>query len=231
MVPLSSNTCGRDAAAGAEQPAAASPAVNLPGPSRPVAQPHHPQRKDRHDGRRDPWGRRIEARRIDPAILTVDDDDEPRVLPPQRSPVASVPEVMLLDLPLVRGDEAAHAPRIAAFARPWPGAVAVALGTPLSGFLPRQAIEQAAVMGELTAALPPGPLWRLDRGNQAVVRLFGGGLASIPMAAMLNGANVAAITGVRYSGLTNAVIDTAGGGASYFPGDSAGSVATGAQYA
>jgi hypothetical protein len=37
-------------------------------------------------------------------------------------------------------------------------------------------------------------------------------------------------TGVRYSGDTNAVIKTAGGGANFFPGSSAGSVSTGAQY-
>lgn len=38
-------------------------------------------------------------------------------------------------------------------------------------------------------------------------------------------------TGTRYTGATNSVIFTSGGGASYFPGDAAGSVATGAQYA
>lgn len=37
-------------------------------------------------------------------------------------------------------------------------------------------------------------------------------------------------TGVRYSGDTNSVIKTAGGGANFFPGSSAGSVSTGAQY-
>jgi hypothetical protein len=38
-------------------------------------------------------------------------------------------------------------------------------------------------------------------------------------------------TGPRYSVTLNGVINTAGGGASYFPGDSAGSTATGGQYA
>jgi hypothetical protein len=38
-------------------------------------------------------------------------------------------------------------------------------------------------------------------------------------------------TGSRYSVVTNAVIDTGGGGANYFPGNSAGSTATGGQYA
>ena len=38
-------------------------------------------------------------------------------------------------------------------------------------------------------------------------------------------------TGARYSATLNAVINTFGGGASYFPGNSAGSAATGGQYA
>ena len=38
-------------------------------------------------------------------------------------------------------------------------------------------------------------------------------------------------TGPRYNALLNGVIQTSGGGASYFPGDSAGSTATGGQYA
>lgn len=39
-----------------------------------------------------------------------------------------------------------------------------------------------------------------------------------------------AATGVRYRGVLNSVIQTYGGGANYFPGNAAGSVATGAQY-
>lgn len=39
-----------------------------------------------------------------------------------------------------------------------------------------------------------------------------------------------AATGTRYSGSSNAVIDSGSAGATYFPGDVAGSVATGAQY-
>lgn len=38
-------------------------------------------------------------------------------------------------------------------------------------------------------------------------------------------------TGVRYSAVLNGVIDSIGGGASYFPGNSAGTTATGGQYA
>ena len=38
-------------------------------------------------------------------------------------------------------------------------------------------------------------------------------------------------TGARYAANLNSVIDTSGGGANYFPGNAAGSVSTGAQYA
>lgn len=37
-------------------------------------------------------------------------------------------------------------------------------------------------------------------------------------------------TGPRYSVIANGVIDSAGGGTGYFPGDSAGTTATGGQY-
>ncbi len=37
-------------------------------------------------------------------------------------------------------------------------------------------------------------------------------------------------TGVRYNVQSNAVVDTGGGGANYFPGNAAGSTATGGQY-
>lgn len=136
--------------------------------------------------------RRIEARSIDPAILSPT-PDAPRVHLPRRTAPETAPEVMILDLPLLRGDEPAFAPKVAAFARPWPGAVAIALGTPEAGFIPRQAIEQAAVMGELVEPLGAGPLWRLDRANRITVRLYGGTLASLPKPAVLNGGNAAAV--------------------------------------
>ena len=136
--------------------------------------------------------RRIEARSIDPAILSPT-PDAPRILPPRRTTPVSPPEVMFLDLPLLAGTEPPYAPRVAAFARSWPGAVAIALGTAEAGFLPRQAVEQAAVMGELTEALGPGPLWRYDRANRITVRLYGGTLASLPELAVLNGGNAAAV--------------------------------------
>lgn len=63
---------------------------------------------------------------------------------------------------------------------------------------------------------------------------FSGAFALVQQAAAvrITGATfTGSATGVRYSIATNGVIDTNGGGASYLPGGSAGSAATGGQYA
>jgi hypothetical protein len=136
--------------------------------------------------------RRIEARTIEPDILSAV-PAAPRILPPPPVPALSRPEIVLLDLPLLTGSEPPHAPRIAAFAEPWPGTIAVSLGSAASGFIPRQALERRATMGVLTAPLAPGPIARLDRGNAIEVQLYGGALASAALLGVLNGANAAAI--------------------------------------
>lgn len=56
------------------------------------------------------------------------------------------------------------------------------------------------------------------------------GLLSSIYAVSMTFTNIAFVTGTRYLINRNAVVDTGGGGASYFPGDVAGSVATGGQY-
>jgi len=136
--------------------------------------------------------RRIEARSIEPALLSPPPAESRVVLPPL-VPVASAPEVMFLDLPLLTGDEPPFAPRVAAFAKPWTGPLAISIGTPDAGYVARQAIEQPAAMGELTAALGAGPVGRWDRANAIEVSLYGGALAGLPEAAVLNGGNAAAI--------------------------------------
>ncbi len=136
--------------------------------------------------------RRIAARTIDPDILAPM-PTAARALPPRVAGVDSPPEVLLLDLPLLTGSEPGDAPRIAAFAEPWPGMVAVSIGTAGSGFVARQTLPRRAVMGELIAPLASGPVWRWDAVNGVEVRLYGGALASEPELGVLNGANAAAI--------------------------------------
>lgn len=136
--------------------------------------------------------RRIEARSVEPAILATVRGGSRVVLPPT-VPVASRPAVLFMDLPLLTGDEPPFAPRVAGFANPWTGPLAISLGTPDSGFVARQAIERRAAMGELTAPLPAGPMARWDEANAIEVELYGGALASLPELSVLNGGNAAAI--------------------------------------
>ncbi len=140
----------------------------------------------------DAASRRIAARTIEPDIL-IPVPAAARSLMPQAVGLDNPPEVLLLDLPLITGAEPGNAPRIAAFAEPWPGAIVVSLGSAASGFVPRQTLERRATMGELTAPLAAGPSARWDRGNAVAVTLYGGTLASEPRLGVLNGANAAAI--------------------------------------
>lgn len=136
--------------------------------------------------------RRIAARTVAPDILAPV-PAAARRLAPTAAGLDSPPAVLLLDLPLISGSEPGNAPRIAAFAEPWPGAVVVSLGTAESGFVPRQTLTRRATMGELRAPLAAGPIARWDRGNAIDVRLYGGALAGEPRLGVLNGANIAAI--------------------------------------
>jgi hypothetical protein len=136
--------------------------------------------------------RRVEARTIEPDILAPV-PVAARTLTPAPVPSASRPEIMLLDLPLLTGSEPGYAPRVAAFASPWPGAIALAIGSSDTGYVARQVIDRRAVMGELTAPLGAGPVARWDWANSISVRLYGGALAGEPETAVLNGANAAAI--------------------------------------
>jgi len=136
--------------------------------------------------------RRIEARSVDPAVLSLT-AEATRANPPAPADDPAAPLVVLLDLPLITGSEPGWQPRIAAFADPWPGAVSIALGTAGTGFVTRQGADRRATIGELTEPLPGGPVGRWDEANGVMVRLYGGTLAGAPAEAILNGANLAAI--------------------------------------
>jgi hypothetical protein len=136
--------------------------------------------------------RRIEARTIEPDILSPV-PSAARAIVPVTAPGLTAPEILLLDLPLIVGTEPGYAPRVAAFAQPWPGALALSVGTATGGFVPRQTIERRATIGLLADALAAGPVARWDEANAIVVTLYGGALAGEPEPGVLNGANIAAI--------------------------------------
>ncbi len=109
---------------------------------------------------------------------------------PPQPPLASKPELCVLDLPLLPGMEADERPLAALFADPWLGAHEIYAGASAT---PRARVTQPAIMGKLLWPLWPGPVNRWDEGNVVRVTLFGGALSSAESGAVLAGANVFAI--------------------------------------
>jgi hypothetical protein len=109
-----------------------------------------------------------------------------QVLPPL--PV----EAEFLDLPLLRGDEDAVAPYVAATADPW-APVAVYSSADGESYTLDAVVERASIMGETETALPAALPGAWDRGPPLRIRLFGGALSSATELAVLNGANAMAI--------------------------------------
>jgi hypothetical protein len=133
----------------------------------------------------DGLARRIEAVRVAPAVY-----DAPLASGGYRPPVINAapgqPVFELMNLPLMREGDDAGAPYVAAFADPWPGAVALyrlAGAATLAGTLPAR-----AVLGRLDAALPPGASGRFDR-RALRLRLSFGALASRSEEEVFAGAN------------------------------------------
>ncbi|HHX91759.1 MAG TPA: host specificity protein, partial [Paracoccus sp.] len=97
--------------------------------------------------------REVEAVRVEPGVYRGGDPAEDALA--LRRFEALVPVMPLfLDLPLMRGDEVAHAPHLAVAARPWPGAVAV-YDAPFEGgdFALNTTIAARAVIGRAVTPL------------------------------------------------------------------------------
>ena len=100
---------------------------------------------------------------------------------------------LLLDLPLLRGEDPPVLTRLAVFADPWPGPVAI-WGSADGLSFERVAVAVApSIVGETLDPLPLGPASRFDRHSRLRVRLYGGALASVSDTALLGGANAAAV--------------------------------------
>ncbi|NHF72087.1 baseplate multidomain protein megatron [Paracoccus xiamenensis] len=112
----------------------------------------------------------------------------PRYRPPM--PVWS----LIMDLPLIRGNEIPHAPHLAAAANPWPGSVAVyGSGSEDSGFTLNTTVPRGAMIGVTETVLAPARAGLIDRGPGLRVKFGTGALASASMHRLLQGANLVAI--------------------------------------
>nr|WP_143535112.1 glycoside hydrolase TIM-barrel-like domain-containing protein [Roseivivax jejudonensis] len=134
----------------------------------------------------------LEAVRIEPGTyLAAAFPDDPATLRPF---VPAIPvQARFLDLPLMIGDEAPHAPHLALTASPWPGSVAVYDAADDSGYALNTVIAARATVGATETPLAAGPVGRLDRGAPLGIRLFSGALSRIDGPALLAGGNLFAV--------------------------------------
>jgi len=134
----------------------------------------------------------LDAVRIEPEIYRPSDSVEVAVRP--RAFVAPVPVYpVFLDLPLIRGDEIAHAPHVAASAVPWPGSVAIHAAPQDDGYVLNTLLPAGAAIGVTETPMFAARAGVLDRGAALRVKFASGSLAGAALDAVLNGANLAAI--------------------------------------
>lgn len=116
----------------------------------------------------------------------------PRLRAPTVPAAIGPVHALLLDLPSLSAAQPPSLARLAVFANPWPGSVAIWASTDGLSFS-RVALALApSIVGETLEALPPGPTARWQNAVLRV-RLFGGSLVSAPDSAVFSGANVAAV--------------------------------------
>lgn len=101
--------------------------------------------------------------------------------------------VVFMDLPLLSADQKEWAPFAAAFASPWPGAVALFKSASDSNYTLDTSLTKIASIGVTTSAFYSGPLWRWDEANALAIKLYNGTLSSLDDLSVLGGANVIAI--------------------------------------
>ncbi len=134
----------------------------------------------------------IEGVRIEPEVYDLADIYDEVV--PARQFVAPTPVLShFLDLPLLRGDEVAHAPRVAATAQPWPGPVALYQSNTDENYQLNKLIGSRSTIGVTRTVLPFACSGVIDRGGVLEVVLVSGTLSSVDQEALLAGANMAAI--------------------------------------
>ena len=141
-----------------------------------------------------PAGRRIAGSRVPPRAGPARAVARGRSAPlPAASPAPGAPFPVALDLPVDRGSPTALQ-YLAVAAEPWPGPMVVWRAEAEGAFAVQGSVDFPACLGRLLAPLPPGPLWRLDRGTRLPVMLRrAGALASVPLPAMLAGGNLFAV--------------------------------------
>lgn len=139
----------------------------------------------------DTESRAVRAVSIDPEVFSL-----PLAAPTRRSlaaPASLAPvHALVLDLPALQSQQPVPLARLAVFADPWPGPVAVWASSDGASYSRVAMALAPSIMGETIDALVAGPTARWH-GASFRVQLYGGVLASVSDAAVLAGANLAAV--------------------------------------
>ena len=139
----------------------------------------------------DGLGRRMRARRHEESVYAAGPSPA-RKLSVAAAAIIGPPAFVMVDLALAGNGIEAHAPWIAATATPWPGRLAL-YRKEAGSFVAAGSVEAPATMGALIDPLPAGPLHVFDRAARVRVKLWSGALQAVSGAALLGGANAAAI--------------------------------------
>jgi GTA TIM-barrel-like domain/Putative phage tail protein len=140
----------------------------------------------------DTEARQVKARSIDPEVFSLP-VLTPRIKVPAMPPALGPVAVTVLDLPALDSSMPVVLTRLAIFAHPWPGSVAVWASSDGASFDVAARAAAPCTIGETLDALPAGPTSRWDRGNAFRVKLYGGALTSVSDARVLEGGNAAAL--------------------------------------
>jgi hypothetical protein len=139
----------------------------------------------------DTESRAVRARSIDPEVF-----DMAVATPRLRGspPPAAVGPVhaLALDLPTINAAQPPVLTRLAVFADPWPGAVAVLSSVDGLSYGRTGLVLAPSIVGQTLDDLPAGPTARWHRAGVRV-ELFGGALESVSDNALFAGANAAAV--------------------------------------
>ena len=139
----------------------------------------------------DTGARSMKARTIDPEVFDLP-LASPLLRPPEPPPAIGPPHALVLDLPALDAAEPVVLARLAVFADPWPGSVAVWKSGDGLSFENAALALAPSIMGETLDDLPAGPTGRWHRARVRV-RLYGGALSSVSDGVLLAGANAAAL--------------------------------------
>lgn len=139
----------------------------------------------------DAEGRAVKGHSIDPEVFDLP-LSPPQLRAPAVPPALGPVHALVLDLPTLTDAQPTVLTRLAVFADPWPGPVAVWSSTDGLSFSRAATALAASTMGVTLDDLPPGPTARWHDVSFRV-QLYGGALASVSDSALFAGANAAAV--------------------------------------